>query len=167
MTGARLLRAVHPVRPDHATPPRHTYHWDPVTKSDIGDGACALGLITMVRHLTDPANPAGLVMPAGDVDDICDGLPVGADRQARIRALEVIAEHHDDWTATRRGAAEVARLRTWIAPYCTEHLWACIVGETVLAHGETLDGFARAVAAQNLYSALADAVDATPGPEAA
>lgn len=163
MTRLRLVRSARPVER-----PTHTYEMHPVGKSDIGDGAAALGLIQMVRHLTDPDNDAGLVMPPGDVDDICDGLLLGAPHYDRVRALQVIAEHHTDWTATPQGRDEVTRLRIWIAPYCPEQTWRVIVGETVLAHDETLDRYDRAVAEQNLYCALTDAVDApAPGPEAA
>lgn len=163
MTGLRVVRPTQSIQP-----PRNTRVWQTVGRSDIGDGAVALGLIHMVRHLTDRDNTAGLAMNPGDVDDICDGLPVGAHDWDRIRALQVIAEHHADWTATPQGRDEVKRLIAWIAPRCPEQTWAQIVGETVLAADQTLNRFDRAVAEQNLYCALNDAIHATaPGPEAA
>jgi len=131
------------------------------TSGGIGEEAASLGLIRMVRSITDPDDRAGLVLTHVEREDICAGLAVGATVRQRELALQRVAENHATWTATPQGVIEVIALRWHLAPNCGNKDWAELVNQAERADDAPTPSL-RAAAEQALFEHLSAAVNPHP-----
>lgn len=132
----------------------------------LGDARLAAGLREMLDRATHPFWRDALAVDAEDVAAIRGGLQARPKRARREQALLALAKWHEDWTGTEQGRTEMRTFLAYIAPACTEALWAEICGDLATANDEQYNVEARAAAEQNLFVNLAAALDG-PGPEAA